>query len=303
MQIKKTLIFVLFSLTIIFQDAFAANNKQNDTVLIIGGTKNIGKQIAIKFAEAGYKVWATSRDGKSEYKDDIAKYKINVLKLDVTNHANIKKIIRKIYNEDGKINVLVNNAGYGLLGAAEAVTIEQVKKQFEVNFYGPIQVIQEVLPIMRKQGSGHIINISSTSGIRAVPGLGMYAASKMALEGFSEALVAEVAPWNIKVSVIQPGTVKNNWINNCIEANINNIKEYNIMTTNLKNNLIQKATNGQNQTEIGQLVLDVAINKNPNFRYETNEQSKDVAKSVYLDPQGNIMRDKMIAFAKDLYQN
>ncbi len=295
-------LFVFVILNIASFSLFAIDVNNQNTVLIIGGAKNIGKEIATEFAKAGWDVWVTSRDVSEKYRYEISRYKIRALKLDITNHDQVKKIVDKVYKESGKINVLVNNAGYGLLGSSEAVTIDQIKKQFDVNFYGPVHVIQEVLPIMRQQGGGCIINISSTSAVRSVPGLGMYAASKMALEGFSEALAAEVAPWNIKVSVVQPATVKNNWIDHCVYGKKKTISEYKLLAINLDKTLRGRLEKGQEQSEVGKLVFNIVTTNEPHFRYQTGEQSISIAKEVYVDPAGDYMKNKMIELADGLYK-
>lgn len=291
------LIFVVFNQSIC---ALSLDNNKK-TILIIGGTKNIGKEISVHFAKEHWDVWVTSRDGMCNFEEEVAAYKIKVLKLDVSDTNEINAVVSEVLRKSGKIDVLINNAGYGLLGAVETLSRAQIEKQFAVNFFGAVNVIQEVLPSMRKQGSGHIINISSSSAVRAVPGLGMYAASKMALEGFSESLVAEVSRWNIKVSLIQPAAVKNQWINNCIEGDRSTTQEYKVLADNLKHTLKTRIATGQNQSEIGQLVFNVVISESPSFRYQTGEQSTAIAKDVYLDIAGDSMRNKMITFAQELY--
>lgn len=127
------------------------------------------------------------------------------LVLDVTNPQQVKEAVQHAQQEFGTIDVLVNNAGYGTVGAIEEFTMEEIRQQMETNFFGMAALTKEVLPLMREQGSGHIIQMSSVSGIRAMGGFGVYNASKFALEGFSEALAQEVAPFGIKVTIVEPG--------------------------------------------------------------------------------------------------
>ncbi len=293
-------ISILFIFFVISLDA-SALKKDIKTVVITGGTYGIGKEVALIFSHAGWNVWVTTRSQKEAMSNE-SDANIKVISLDLTNDNDVRLAIDKIYKDSSRIDVLVNNAGYGLLGTGESLTLDQIKDQFDVNLYGSIRMIQSVLPIMRKQYSGRIINVSSTSGIRAVPGLGAYAASKMALEGFSEALIAELHPWNIHVSLIQPGTVKNDWVNNCVYGlNIVDDK-YTLLSTTLKNTLVQRAKNGQEQVEVGKLVLEAATSEKPHFRYQTSDQAVGIAKEIYVDPQGDFMKEKMIEFAKTLYK-
>lgn len=287
------------SLTLVFfctsSFAVTANTK---TVLITGGTKGIGREIAQMFDSNGWDVWATTRDVETK---TFGK-NIKILQVDLTNDDSVKSAINQIYNKSHRLDVVVNNAAYGLLGAGESVTVEQIKNQFDINFYGAIRVIQASLPIMRQQKQGHIINISSTSGVRAVPGLGLYSASKMALEGFSEALAAELYPWDIKVSIIQPGTVNNTWVNNCEIGEKEPSEKYKTLSANLQKTLMERTKNGQDQSEIATLVVGIAETASPSFRYQTNAQSSNIAKDVYIDPTGNQMSSKMIHFAETLYK-
>ena len=294
---KNKNILRLIVLTLFFSCNIFAKDLGRKTVFITGGVTGIGGAIAQEFADAGWDVWVSTRNIGIG-----APSNIHVISLDLTNQLSIRKAITEIHKASGRIDVVVNNAGYGLLGAVESLSIDQIKDEFEINLYGAMRVIQEILPIMRQQKSGHIINISSTSGIRAVPGLGAYAASKKALEAFSESIAAEVSIWNIKMSVIQPGTVKNSWISNCTFGNRHVDKKYNDLSDQLRKTLLERSFDGQKQTEIGKIVLDVAENSNPDFRYQVNQQGIDIASEVYVERSGNTMRSKMIDFAKKLFK-
>lgn len=281
-------------------NVFAAHKATNKTVLITGGLSGIGKEIATTFKNDGWNVWVTTRDPSKH----TALAGVNIRKVDITDQKAVKTLVNEIRKTDGRLDVVVNNAGYGVFGPQEAISVDQARDLLNVNVIGPLVVIQESLPLMRKSSDGHIINVSSTSGLRAVPGLGMYAASKMALEGMSEALAAEVTPWNIKVSIIEPGTVNNDWVKNSpLAANLEHYPSYKTFTTKLRKTLTDKShSNGQNPQEIAQLTLTVAKTKNPNLRYQTNAQASSVANEVLTDPTGNTMRDKMASMALELYE-
>jgi len=134
--------------------------------------------------------------------------------LDVDDDRSVKVSIQKIFDKSNHIDILVNNAGYGLFGALEDVSMEAIKQQFETNLFGPIRMIKEVLPIMRKQRDGIIINVSSISGMLGIPGSSAYVSTKFALEGLSESISYEIEPYGIKLILIEPGVINTNFVSN-----------------------------------------------------------------------------------------
>lgn len=146
--------------------------------------------------------------------------------MDVTNKIQIKDAVHEALKKFETIDVLVNNAGYATVGAIEEFTMEEIKAQMETNVFGAIAMTQELLPIMRSQKSGHIIQISSQAGIRATAGFGVYNTSEFALEGFGEALSQEVAPFGIKVVIVQPGPFRTQFAGSFIKAAQNKMEEY-----------------------------------------------------------------------------
>lgn len=278
----------------------AATNPTQRSVLITGGLSGIGRAMAIEFKKEGWNVWVTSRDPQKY--EAIAG--INIRQLDLTNPTNVKQLVKEIKTTDGHLDVLINNAGYAVLGPQETTSVEQARQLMDVNVIGPFMLTQEVLPLMRSQKGGYIINVSSTSGIRALPGLGIYAASKMALEGLSEALAAEVAPWNIKVVIIEPGTVNNNWVQNSLMAdNINSYPGYKGFTNKLQKTLSKKAVEvGQQPQEIATLAVKIVNTPNPNLRYQTSSTAAALATEILIDPTGNKIREKTLSFANELYE-
>ncbi len=180
--------------------------------LITGVSGGLGRALALEAAQKGDIVFGTLR--KPEQVEDfnqLVQGKTFGLELDVTDHHRIPLIITHILDQFGKIDVLVNNAGYGLFGAIEEVSMNEARKQMETNFFGALAMTQAVLPIMRRQKSGHIVQISSIAGMRSSPGLGIYNASKFALEGFSEALSIEAKHLHIKVTLVEPGPFRTGW--------------------------------------------------------------------------------------------
>ncbi len=176
---------------------------------ITGTSSGFGRLLAEEVLAKGDKVVATAR--KPEVLQDlIEKYPetARAIKLDVTQESDAKTAILEAVKEFGRIDVLVNNAGSALVGAVEEASAEQVRQQFDTNFFGVLNVTREALPILRGQKSGHIVNISSLVGFSAFPLLGLYSASKFALEGVTESLAAEVAPFGIKTMIVEPGPYK-----------------------------------------------------------------------------------------------
>ncbi len=179
---------------------------------ITGSSRGLGRSLTEAVLKSGAKVAATARNPKQL--DDLkTKYpgQILPLQLDVTDSKQIQDAVDQTIKTLGRIDVLVNNAGFGITGAAEAYSEEQVRSQLETNLYAPIAITRAVLPIMRRQRSGHILQISSIGGRVGNPGLSMYQAAKFGLGGFSEALAKEVAPLGIHVTSVEPGGFRTDW--------------------------------------------------------------------------------------------
>ena len=177
-------------------------------VLITGVSSGFGKSTVELLAKNGYVVYGTSRK-KIEPASGV-----NIIAMDVTNTASIHEGVKSILDKEGRIDVLINNAGMGISGAIEDVTPDEARLQMDTNFYGMVHVIQAVLPAMRKQGNGTIINLSSIGGLMGLPFQGFYAASKFAIEGMSESLRMELKQFNINVVLINPGDFFTNFTAN-----------------------------------------------------------------------------------------
>jgi short-subunit dehydrogenase len=176
-------------------------------VLITGASSGFGSLLANVLAQKGYSVFGTSRNPSTT----TPLPNVTMLPLDVCDDNSVRNCARTVLEEtDNKLDVLVNNAGYLLEGPLEEITLEQLKAQFETNFFGAVRMINAFLPTMRTQRSGHIINISSMAGLMPLPFKGAYSASKFALEGYSEALRQELKPIGIHVSIIEPSYYKTN---------------------------------------------------------------------------------------------
>jgi NAD(P)-dependent dehydrogenase (short-subunit alcohol dehydrogenase family) len=180
--------------------------------LITGVSSGFGRQLVTKAAQAGHVVIGTVRRPEQVSVVDAASpANTHGAVLDVNDHAAGRELVERIVKEHGGLDVLVNNAGYGLFGAVEEADMAEVRAQMETNFFGALALTQAVLPVMRRQRSGHIIQISSQAGVSSTPGMGIYNASKHALEGFSEALHGEVATLGIHVTLVEPGPFRTLW--------------------------------------------------------------------------------------------
>lgn len=178
--------------------------------LITGASRGIGRETAKLLSENGYTVYASMRDPESRNKEHAASIGewATVLELDVTDSQTVRGAVDEIERREGRIDVVVNNAGYVLYGPVEEMRVEDAQRQFETNFFGPLRIIGEVAPLMRRQGGGVIVQISSISGLIVTPMYGMYQASKHALEAMSEALAYEIGHFGVRVVIIEPGNYK-----------------------------------------------------------------------------------------------
>lgn len=191
------------------------------TVLITGATSGMGKETALLLAEHGYNVYAGVRNASQELLDEAEQrgVKVNTVTLDVQDTASIQKAVEHVMAKEGKIDVLVNNAGFGLLATLEEGTDEEIFQQFDVNVFGLIKMTRAVLPHMRQAQSGVIINISSFLGKMGLPLLSHYNASKYAVEGITDSLRFEVAPFGIRVHSVLAGLFGTNFVKKGLVAN------------------------------------------------------------------------------------
>jgi short-subunit dehydrogenase len=189
------------------------------------------------------------------------------LTLDITKPLEIERAFQTIMQKIGKIDVLVNNAGFGFAGAVEETSIDETRDVFEANFFGTLRVTQTVLPVFRKQKSGHIIQISSQNGFKASPGFGIYNASKFAVEGFSEALAQEVEPLGIKLTIVEPGPFRTHFAGDSFREAKKIIEDYNITAGAFRQRM--KAADGKQEGDpikASKAIFDITHLKNPPLR-------------------------------------
>ena len=194
---------------------------------ITGCSTGFGRELAKEVLAKGYSAVVAARN-TDDVKDIVERYTQTAMavKLDVTVAADITAAVDAAVKKFGRIDVLVNNAGIGYFGAIEESEEKAIRKMFEINFFGLAKMTQEVLPVMRKQRSGHIVNISSIGGLRAFPGVGFYNATKFAVDGFSEALSKETAPLGIKVTIVAPSGFRTDWAGRSAEDSPVKIDDY-----------------------------------------------------------------------------
>ena len=245
-------------------------------VIVTGCSSGIGLATAIEFAKNGDTVFAGLRDlSKKDALEAAAlkeNVKVNLIQLDISDDDSVKKAIEEVKNSHGKIDVIVNNAGYGYFGSVESTTIDEFKEQFETDFYGAIRMIQNVLPIMRAQQSGHIINISSVAGFIGFPVVSAYVTCKFALEGLTECLRQELhkdePEKRIHCILIEPGIVDTNFGRNMKTAeHAFDIPDYTEIIEKFQKNSVEIFKNAMEPQKVAKKILSVIEEEKPEPRY------------------------------------
>ena len=244
-----------------------------ENVAVITGTSSgIGFETALALAREGYFTYATMRNTtKGDKLKELANkenLKIDVLELDVDDENSAKTAIKHILDQKQRIDGLVNNAGWALWGCVENVSVDEFKAQFETNFFSIIRLIQEVGPTMRKQGSGTIVNVSSVVGRIGFPASPAYISSKFALEGLSESLRFELAPFGVDVIIIEPGVIKTNFMKNMKIAKKSELDTvYKDITTKVVSGVKMMAEMGTSPKEVANTIVKAVKDKKPLPRY------------------------------------
>jgi short-subunit dehydrogenase len=235
--------------------------------LITGASTGIGKETARLLAKNNFIVYGIAR--RIDKMKDLESWGIRTAEADVTDETQIAEVIEDIYSKEGRIDVLINNAGYGGYGAIEDISMAEAKRQFDVNVFGAVRLIQLVLPKMRENGFGKIVNISSIGGKFATPYGGWYHASKFALEALSDSLRNEVKQFGIDVIVIEPGGVKSEWadiaVNNLLASAENSA--YRAAIDKFAGFLKNSTRHNSEAIVIAELILEGITAKAPKLRY------------------------------------
>lgn len=241
--------------------------------VITGSSSGIGLRTTVEMAKAGYHVVATMRDlVRRAHLDEVLpaelKNKVDVRRLDVTEFDSIPGVVNAIVQAHGRVDVLVNNAGFAVGGFAEDVKLEELRKQLETNFFGHVAMTKAVLPAMRAQRSGHVIMLSSILGVMGQPVVSSYCASKFALEGWTEAARIEMGSLGVKLVLVEPGAFKTDiWTRNVM------VSQGALSPESPNKERSRKFTDGVKKTQMGdasdvaRLIVRIAQNPNPNLRY------------------------------------
>ena len=273
-----------------------------EIAVVTGSSTGIGFETSLTLARNGFHTYATMRtlEGSrgAEQITDIAKREnlpLQVIQLDVDNDKSVSGAINTIVKDNGRIDIVINNAGYALAGPFEETSNEEMKAQFETNFFGAVRIMQAAIPIMRKQRSGKIVNITSMGGRVAVPLDSMYHGTKFALEGVSESLQYELEPFGIKIILIEPGAVGSNfWKNLKIASKTtspDNIDSpYKQIINNVSESFKQMEQNTIHPSEVAKVILQAVLSDNPDFRYVVGKDAAAIIEARKSMPDRDFQR-------------
>jgi NAD(P)-dependent dehydrogenase (short-subunit alcohol dehydrogenase family) len=245
--------------------------------VVTGSSSGMGYETSLILARNGFHTFATLRKIEGEGANQLSNIAkdgnlpLKIIQLDVNNDKSVIDAINRIAKEkDGRIDVVVNNAGYDLMGALEQTSIDEIKAQFETNFFGAVRVMQAVIPIMREQGGGIIVNVTSLGGRISFPLNSSYHATKFALEGLSESIQYELEPFGIKIIIVEPGGVGSNFLKNlkwASKASHPSNSQYRSIQNNILEFFKQWAQNLAHPSEVAKAILKAVTSDNPDFRY------------------------------------
>src|SRR5262249_7244482 len=221
-----------------------------------------------------------------------------MLALDVRSDDSVAVCVRAVFNAAGRIDVLVNNAAYELAGALEETSIDEVKAQFDTNFFGVLRMVKAVLPLMRQQRQGKIINVSSLTGVSAIPFMGVYSASKFALEGYTEALRMEVISFNIHVSLTEAGFLKTPMMNKR-QITTAQLDDYNLWRQRAFSAIRDHEQAAPGPESVAEMILSIIDSKRPRLRYLIGRQAKVSTRLQRFLPEGLYERGKRSTFRLD----
>jgi NAD(P)-dependent dehydrogenase (short-subunit alcohol dehydrogenase family) len=263
-------------------------------VLITGASSGVGQSTARLLAHKGYRVFGTSRNPASAEVIPA----VEMLPLDVRADDSVRACVEAVSSRGGRLDVLINNAGHELAGALEELSPEEARAQFDTNFFGVVRMVNAVLPLMRQQKRGHIINVGSLSGLSPIPFLGIYSASKFALEGYTEALRHEVRPFNIHVSLTEAGFLKTPMMNNR-QVGANRITQYEPWRQRALSAIRAYEEKAPGPELVADTLLEIISSRTPRLRYLIGQQAKSVARLRRFLPAGMYEQGARRTFSLD----
>ena len=250
-----------------------SSSPADKVAVVTGSSTGIGYETSLTLARNGFLTYATMRNlNKSENMKMVAtkeNLQIRIKQLDVTDDISVTNAVQAVSSEAGHIDVLVNNAGYGLNGAFEDLAMDEIKAQYETNVFGLIRTTQAVLPIMRRQKSGTIVNISSGAGRFGFPSGSAYVSTKFAVEGLSESISYELEPFGIKVAIVEPGVIRTNFADGLVVAKKSKDRSssYSQLMQKAANGFEKMMKNASSPDLVANVVLKAVRNENPSLRY------------------------------------
>lgn len=255
----------------------------NKVILITGASSGIGRETAKLFQIKNWKVAATMRS--PEKAEDLRKIAdIECLRLDVTDTDSIKSAIEATLKKFGRLDAVVNNAGYGLVGAFEAATEQQIEKQFQTNVFGLMNVCREILPVFRAQKSGIIVNVASMGGRITFPLYSLYHATKWAVEGFSESLQYEVEQFNIRIKIIEPGPIKTDFYDRSMDlTRKEGLTAYDYFIDRAMPNMQKAGANAPDGTIVAETIYEAVTDNSKKMRYPVNSKMVLTARKLLPD--------------------
>ena len=267
---------------------------QQKVVLVTGASSGAGQATARLLAQQGHRVFGTTRSAVPSGEEQ----GVTMVALDVRSDDSVAACVSAVSGAAGRLDILVNNAGYEQAGALEELSLDEAKAQFETNFFGVVRMVKAVLPLMRRQMRGQIINVSSLSGLSPIPFMGMYSASKFALDGYTEALRLEVKPFNIRVSQIEPGFLRTPMMNRRQTAT-NPIAEYDPWRQRAYEAIRAYEEKGPGPELVANAIGKIADSKRPRLRYVVGQQAVTITRLRRFLPEAAFERGARSAFRLD----
>jgi NAD(P)-dependent dehydrogenase (short-subunit alcohol dehydrogenase family) len=266
-------------------------------VLITGASSGVGQSTARLLSQKGYKVFGTTRNPTSAKPIPT----VEMLALDVRDDNSVAACVEAVTSQVGRLDVLINNAAYELAGALEEISLDEAKAQFETNFFGVVRMVKAVLPLMRQQNQGQIINVSSFSGVSAIPFMGIYSTSKFALEGYTDALRMEVKPFNIHVSLTEAGFLKTPMMDKR-QAAAAPLRAYDPWRGRAFKAIRDQEQKAPGPELVAETLLKIISSKTPRLHYLIGSQARSTSLLRWFLPEGLYEQGKRATFGLDRNQ-